>query len=243
MTRFDGKVILISGAARGQGAAEARLLVAQGAKVVIGDILIEEGETLARELGAAARFVRHDVVKEEDWSGAVRAAEEFGGLHGLVNNAGIFQPASMMETDEALWSRHIQINQYGCFLGMKVAAPAMARSGGGSIVNVSSNAGLQGTPAAFAYGATKWALRGMTKSAAKELASKNIRVNSIHPGIIDTEMLSFHSPEKTRDLLASIPLGRMGTAEEVAQLALFLLSDESTYISGAEIAIDGARTG
>src|SRR5712671_6580633 len=131
MARFDNKVVLVSGGARGQGAAEARLLVAQGAKVVIGDVLYNQGQSLAVELGPAASFVRHDVTSEADWARAVEAAEKLGGLHGLVNNAGIYQPAALMETDDALWQRHIQINQYGCFLGMKAVVPAMERSGGG----------------------------------------------------------------------------------------------------------------
>jgi 3alpha(or 20beta)-hydroxysteroid dehydrogenase len=138
MARFDNKVVLVSGGARGQGAAEARLLVAQGAKVVIGDVLDNQGQTLAAELGPAASFVRHDVTSEADWARAVETAQKLGGLHGLVNNAGIYQPAALMETDDALWQRHIQINQYGCFLGMKAVVPAMERSGGGSIVNISS---------------------------------------------------------------------------------------------------------
>src|SRR5438874_527690 len=146
MARFDNKVVLVSGGARGQGAAEARLLVAQGAKVVIGDVLDNQGQSLAVELGPAASFVRHDVTSEADWARAVEAAQKLGGLHGLVNNAGIYQPAALMETDDALWQRHIQINQYGCFLGMKAVVPAMERSGGGSIVNISSVAGLKGSP-------------------------------------------------------------------------------------------------
>jgi 3alpha(or 20beta)-hydroxysteroid dehydrogenase len=222
MARFDNKVVLVSGGARGQGAAEARLLVAQGAKVVIGDVLDNQGQALAVELGPAATFVRHDVTSEADWARAVEAAEKLGGLHGLVNNAGIFQPAPLMETDDALWQRHIQINQYGCFLGMKAVVPAMERSGGGSIVNISSVAGLKGSPGSFAYAATKWALRGMTKS--------------------DTDMIAFRTPEQREKRMKQVPMHRHGTSEEVAQLVAFLLSDESSYITGAEIAIDGASS-
>ena len=144
MARFDNKVVLVSGGARGQGAAEARLLVAHGAKVVIGDVLDNQGQALAAELGPAASFVRHDVTSEADWARAVEAAQKLGGLHGLVNNAGIYQPAALMETDDALWQRHIQINQDGCFLGMKAVMPAMERSGGGSIVNISIGRRPQG---------------------------------------------------------------------------------------------------
>ncbi len=242
MARFDGKVVLISGGARGQGAAEARMLVAEGARVVLGDVLEAEGERLAAELGPAAVFLRHDVTSEADWARAVRAAEQLGGLHGLVNNAGIYRPATLMETDAALYEQHTRINQFGCFLGMKAVVPAMQQSGGGSIVNISSVAGLQGSPGAFAYAATKWALRGMTKSAAIDLAARKIRVNSVHPGPIDTEMLKVRTPEENAQRLELVPMRRQGTAEEVAQLVLFLLSDESAYITGAEIAIDGAAS-
>jgi 3alpha(or 20beta)-hydroxysteroid dehydrogenase len=166
MARCQDKVVIISGGARGQGAAEARLLVAEGAKVVIGDVLEAEGRKLAEELGSRAMFLRHDVTEEGDWAKAVQAAERLGGLHGMVNNAGIFVPRSLMETDAALFERHMRVNQLGCFLGMKAVADLMERSGGGSIVNISSVAGLRGSPGAIAYSATKWALRGMTKAAA-----------------------------------------------------------------------------
>lgn len=242
MARFDGKVILISGGARGQGAAEARQLVKEGAKVVIGDLLEKEGAALAAQLGSAATFLRHDVTSEADWDRAVKAAEAFGGLHGLVNNAGIYQPKRLAETDTELWDRHMRINQTGCFLGMKAVLAPMERAGGGSIVNISSGAGLRGSPLAFAYSATKWALRGMTKSAAMDLAKKKIRVNSVHPGPIETDMISWRTPEETAKRLKMVPMRRHGTAEEVAQLVLFLLSDESGYITGAEVAIDGGVT-
>ena len=242
MARFDGKVVLISGGARGQGAAEARMLVAEGARVVLGDVLEAEGQRLAAELGGAALFLRQDVTVQADWARMVEAAERLGGLHGLVNNAGIYRPATLLETDAALYEQHVRINQFGCFLGMKAVVPAMERAGGGSIVNISSVAGLQGSPGAFAYSATKWALRGMTKSAAVDLAARGIRVNSVHPGPIDTEMLKVRTPEENARRLELVPMRRQGTAEEVAQLVLFLLSDDSAYITGAEIAIDGAAS-
>jgi 3alpha(or 20beta)-hydroxysteroid dehydrogenase len=165
-----------------------------------------------------------------------------GGLHGLVNNAGIYQPRTLMETDTELFERHMRVNQLGCFLGMKVVVPLMEQSGGGSIVNISSAAGLRGSPGAIAYSATKWALRGMTKAAAIDLAPRRIRVNSVHPGPIDTEMLKVRTPEQNRERLQLVPMKRMGTAEEVASLVLFLLSDESGYVTGAEVAIDGGAT-
>lgn len=242
MNRLTGKIVLISGGARGQGAAEARLFVAEGARVVIGDVLEAEGERLATELGDAAVFVRQDVTRETDWDAAIAAAERLGGLHGLVNNAGIYQPKTLMETETELFERHMRINQLGCFLGMKAVVPLMERSGGGSIVNVSSVAGLRGSPGAIAYSATKWALRGMTKAAAIDLAPRKIRVNSIHPGPIDTEMLNVRTLEQNQRRLQAVPMKRMGTAEEVANLVLFLLSDESGYVTGAEVAIDGGAT-
>jgi 3alpha(or 20beta)-hydroxysteroid dehydrogenase len=242
MDRLNGKIILISGGARGQGAAEARACVAEGARVVIGDVLEDAGRALAAQLGLSCTFVRQDVTREEDWASAVRVAEALGGLHGMINNAGIYRPASLMETDVALFDLHTRVNQLGCFLGMKAVVPLMERSGGGSIVNISSVAGLRGSPGAFAYSATKWALRGMTKSAAIDLAGRGIRVNSIHPGPIDTEMLKIRTPEQNAERLTRVPMGRMGTAEEVAMLAVFLLSDESSYITGAEVAIDGGAT-
>ncbi len=242
MPRLEGKIVLISGGARGQGAAEARLFVAEGARVVIGDLLEAEGRELAGELGKAAVFVRQDVTQERDWDAAVQAAEAMGGLHGLVNNAGIYQPSRLMETDTELFERHMRVNQLGCFLGMKCVVPLMERSGGGSIANISSVAGLRGSPGAIAYSATKWALRGMTKAAAIDLAPRKIRVNSVHPGPIDTDMLKVRTPEQNQRRLELVPMKRMGTAEEVAQLVLFLLSDESGYITGAEVAIDGGAT-
>jgi 3alpha(or 20beta)-hydroxysteroid dehydrogenase len=239
MARFDGKVILISGGARGQGAAEARMLVAEGAKVVIGDVRVDEGKKLAAQLGNMATFVRHDVTSEAEWAEVVAAAESFGGLNGMVNNAGIYVPATLLETDVELWERHVRINQLGCFLGLKAVVGAMERSGGGSIVNISSVAGLRGSPGAFAYSATKWALRGMTKAAAVDLAPRGIRVNSVHPGPIDTEMIKIRGEEVNRARTEQVPMKRMGSAEEVARLVLFLLSDESAYITGAEVSIDG----
>jgi 3alpha(or 20beta)-hydroxysteroid dehydrogenase len=239
MSRFQDRVVLISGGARGQGAAEARMLVAEGAKVVIGDVLEAEGRRLADELGDAAVFLSQDVTKEADWARAVGAAERLGGPHGMINNAGIYIPATLHETDAALFERHMRINQLGCFLGMKAVVAAMERAGGGSIVNISSVAGLRGSPGAIAYSATKWALRGMTKAAAIELAPRNIRVNSVHPGPINTEMLKVRTPEQNARRVQQVPMKRMGTAEEVAKLVLFLLADDSAYITGAEVSIDG----
>jgi len=242
MSRLNGKIILISGGARGQGAAEARRCVAEGARVVIGDLLDDAGRALAEELKGAASYVHQDVTKEADWDAAVKVAESLGGLHGLINNAGIYQPKRLMDTDAELFERHMRVNQLGCFLGMKAVVPLMEKSGGGSIVNISSTAGLRGSPGAIAYSATKWALRGMTKAAAVDLAPKKIRVNSVHPGPIDTDMLKVRTAEENEQRLQFVPMKRMGTADEIASLVVYLLSDESGYVTGAEVAIDGGST-
>ena len=240
MARFSGRTVLISGGARGQGAAEARMIVAEGGKVVIGDVLEEQGRALAQELGPNCVFLRQDVTQEADWAAAVAAAEKLGGaLHGLVNNAGIYIPKPLMETDKALFERHLAVNQTGCFLGMQAVVPAMERAGGGSIVNISSTAGLRGSPQAIAYSSTKWALRGMTKAAAIDLARFGIRVNSVHPGPIETDMIGIWTNEHRAKRLGSIPMQRTGTAEEVARVVLFLLSEESAYMTGAELSVDG----
>lgn len=242
MDRLKDKIILITGGARGQGAAEARLFVAEGARVVITDVLEDQGRALAAELGQSASFVKHDVTSETDWAAAIAAAQALGGLHGMVNNAGIYQPARLLDTDVAMFERHMRVNQLGCFIGMKAVVPLMEKSGGGSIVNISSVAGLRGSPGAIAYSATKWALRGMTKAAAIDLAPKGIRVNSIHPGPIDTEMLNVRTTEERAARLQLVPMKRMGTVDEIANLVLFLVSNESSYITGAEVAIDGGAT-
>lgn len=240
--RLHDKIIVVTGGARGQGEAEVRTLVAQGARVVFGDVLEEQGRALAAELGDRARFVRQDVSSEADWHAVLSEAAGWGGCHGLVANAGVLRMGGLAETSAEMFGLHVQVNQLGCFLGLKHAAPLLARSGGGSIVNVSSSAGLRAAPAAIAYAATKWAVRGMTKAAAAELAPSGIRVNSIHPGPIATEMLSFQTPDERAARIAQVPLGRMGTAQEVASLVGFLLSDESGYITGAEITVDGGVT-
>jgi 3alpha(or 20beta)-hydroxysteroid dehydrogenase len=242
--RLQGKVALISGGARGMGAAEARLFVSEGAQVVIGDVLVDEGKALAGDLGDAARFVELDVTDEASWEAAVAAAtSEFGRLDVLINNAGIWKimPIAMMSADD--YMEVVKVNQLGVFLGMKAAIPAMSGSGG-SMVNISSVAGLTGAIGQVAYGATKWAVRGMTKTAAIELAGIGIRVNSIHPGLIDTQML-----QTVRDwgveaeaLLTTVPQARFGTAEEVAKLALFLASDDSSHCTGGEFTVDGGMT-
>ena len=239
MARFTDRVYLISGGARGLGEAQARGIVAEGGKVVIGDVLVEDGEKLARELGTACRFQALDVTRESQWADAVATAEAMGKLAGLVNNAGVYTPVSIMDTDTAQFERHTRVNQLGTFLGMRAVVSAFERAGGGAIVNMSSTVALRSAPNAIAYTATKWAVRGMTKAAALELADKNIRVNSVHPGPIDTDMLNVRSREENLRRVQQVPMKRLGTKEEIAGLVLFLLSDESRYMTGSEVAMDG----
>ena len=239
MARFSDKVFLISGGARGLGGAQARALIAEGGKVVIGDVLLREGAALAAELGAACRFLPLDVTNEAQWAAAVELAESFGHLNGLVNNAGVYKPVPLVDTDAAEFERHMRVNQLGTFLGMRAAVPAFKRTGSGAIVNMSSTVGLRSAPNAIAYTASKWAVRGMTKAAALELAPQNIRVNSVHPGPIDTNMLDVRSREENLRRVQQVPMKRLGTKEEIAGLVLFLLSDESRYMTGSEVAMDG----
>lgn len=238
--RFAGQTVLITGAARGQGEAEARALVAEGARVLITDVLDEAGATLAAELGPMASYRRLDVTSEADWGAAMEAAG--GRLNGLVNNAAYYAPNFLRQATTKEFVTHMMVNQLGPFLGMKFAAPLLEAAGGGSIVNVSSTAGLKGSPRSIAYCGTKWAVRGMTKAAAADLAGIKVRVNSIHPGPIETPMLEAFTPEQRRQRMEIVPLRREGKTEEVARLVLFLLSSESAYITGAEIAIDGGVT-
>ena len=239
MEKFTDRVFLISGGARGLGEAQARLLVAQGGKVVIGDLLAEEGARLAAELGPACMFQHLDVTSEAAWSDAVAVAEGMGKLYGLVNNAGVYTPVPILETDTAQFERHTRVNQLGTFLGMRAAVPAFVRGGGGVIVNMSSTVALRSAPNSIAYTASKWAVRGMTKAAALELADRNIRVNSVHPGPIDTDMLNVRTREENLRRVQQVPMKRLGTKEEIAGLVLFLLSDESRYMTGSEVAMDG----
>lgn len=239
MARFTDRVYLISGGARGLGEAQARGIIAEGGKVVIGDVLLDDGEKLARELGAACTFQPLDVTSEVQWADAVAVAEKIGKLCGLVNNAGVYTPVSITDTDTSQFERHTRVNQLGTFLGMRAVVPAFERAGGGAIVNMSSTVALRSAPNAIAYTATKWAVRGMTKAAALELADKNIRVNSVHPGPIDTDMLNVRSREENLRRVQQVPMKRLGTKEEIAGLVLFLLSDESRYMTGSEVAMDG----
>jgi len=235
MGRVDGKVALISGGARNIGGASARQLVAQGAKVVIGDLLDEEGAALAEELGEAARYVHLDVTSDDDWRAAVElTVAEFGSLDVLFNNAGIFNGGQLQRYKQELWQQMLDVNLTGAFLGIRAAADAMIASGGGSIINTSSIEGLRGTPWAHGYVASKWGLRGLTKSVALELAPHGIRVNSLHPGRISTPATDAMPAD-----MIPIPLGRPGTPDEVAAFVVFLASDESSFATGSEFTMDG----
>ncbi|NEA22833.1 glucose 1-dehydrogenase [Actinomadura bangladeshensis] len=234
---------IITGAARGQGEAEARMLAAAGAAVVVSDVLEEEGRAVAAAIGGAAVFVGHDVASQEDWDRAVRTAwEAFGGVDVLVNNAGIWGTAPVEEETRARFERMLQVNLVGPFLGVRAVAPAMRARGGGSIVNVSSTAGLRGLPGHSAYGASKFGLRGLTRSAALDLAADGIRVNSVHPGMVDTPMIAEMGVKRGPGGAPRVPLGRTGIPEDVAGLVLFLASDASAYITGTELAVDGGLT-
>ena len=243
--RFEGRVVLISGAARGMGETEARRFAAEGATVIIGDVRADEGEAVAADLGGSARFAMLDVTSEDDWERTVRAADdEFGRLDVLVNNAGIAPITPIIGGSPDDYLKVVMVNQVGVFLGMRAAAPAMKSGGrGGSIVNISSIDGIIGMPGVAGYVSSKFAVRGMTKTAALELAPYGIRVNSVHPGYIDTPMLREPMGDALTDKLArTVPLGRLGTTSDIANLVLFLASDDSGYCTGSEFVVDGGVT-
>jgi cyclopentanol dehydrogenase len=249
MGRLDGKVALISGGARGQGATEVHLFVREGAKVVFGDVLDEAGrqvETAVRAAGGEARYVHLNVTSESDWRRAVEtAAQHYGKLNVLVNNAGILIRKGIEETTEDDWDRIMAVNVKGVFLGTKYAIPAMRRAGGGSIINISSTAGLVGNPyGSSAYTASKGGVRLFTKATAIQHAPDNIRCNSVHPGPIDTDMIrdTLSDPALRAQRLQRIPLGKVGTAEDVAYGVLYLASDEASFVTGSELVIDGGST-
>ena len=233
--RLAGKVALISGGARGMGASHAREMVAHGAKVVCGDILDADGELVAKELGEDARYVHLDVTRAEDWDAAVATAvAEFGGVDILVNNAGILNIGTVEGFEMAEWHRILDINLTGVFLGIRAVVPAMKKAGHGSIINISSIEGMAGTIASHGYTATKFAVRGLTKSTALELGQFGIRVNSVHPGLVKTPMADW-VPE---DILQSA-LGRIAQPKEISNLVVYLASDESSYSTGSEFVVDG----
>jgi 3alpha(or 20beta)-hydroxysteroid dehydrogenase len=243
---LNDKVAIITGAARGQGAAAARLFVAEGARVVIGDVLDDLGKELADALGDAAIYRHLDVSNEDDWRSVVdESVETLGGVDVLVNNAGILRFAALPDMPLADYMQIVNINQVGTFLGMRAVSKPMMAAGRGSIVNISSVEGLAGMPYLTAYTSTKFAIRGMTKVAALELGPKGIRVNSVHPGMIETDMVKDAAGGHEVDLSPAakrIPLRRMGTSEDVAEVVLFLASDRSSYCTGGEFTADGGAT-
>ncbi len=247
--RLQDKVALITGGARGMGAVEARLFAREGAGVAAAGILVDDGERVASEIaesGGDAAFIHLDVTREEDWARAVETVlDRFGRLDILVNNAGIFQLATVEDTTVEGWDKVLDVNAKGVFLGTKAVIPAMRRSGGGSIVNISSVAGLIGSLRSAAYNTSKGAVRLLTKATAVQHAADGIRANSVHPGLVDTDMLHEVYPERddvfTRRV-SGIPLGRLATAEDVAYGVVFLASDESSFMTGSELVIDGGFT-
>jgi NAD(P)-dependent dehydrogenase (short-subunit alcohol dehydrogenase family) len=249
MGRLDGKVALISGAARGQGACHARMMAQEGASVVLGDILDEEGQQVADAINASggkATYIHLNVTSEADWSAAVAKAEQvYGKLNVLVNNAGILIRSSIEETTEDDFDRIMAINVKGVFMGTKHAIPAMRKAGGGSIINISSTAGLVGSPGeTAAYTATKGSVRLFTKATAVQHAKEQIRCNSIHPGPIETDMIKdmLESPELLAKRMQRLPLKRIGKPEDISYGVIYLASDESTFVTGSELVIDGGTT-
>ena len=246
--RLEGKVALISGGSRGQGATEAVLFSQEGASVVIADVLEDEGKRLEAQInesGGKARFIRLDVTSEDDWRSAIaETVRLFGKLDVLVNNAAIYRRVPIEDTTLDEWNRVMDVNSTGVFLGTKHAIPEMRKAGGGSIVNISSTAGLVGSERGSAYGASKGGVRIFTKLTAIQHAQDGIRANSVHPGPIDTEMIAetLSTPEGRAASVGRVPLGRIGTVEDVAYGVLFLASDESSFMTGAELVIDGGVT-
>jgi NAD(P)-dependent dehydrogenase (short-subunit alcohol dehydrogenase family) len=248
MDRLKGKVALISGGARGQGAAEAKLFVNEGARVAIGDVLDGEARKLADEInqkaGARVALPLHlDVTRSADWRAAVDACErEFGGLDILVNNAGILNTKGISDTSEEEWDAIINVNQKGVWLGTKIAVPAMKKRGGGSIINISSIYGLIGSGGSAAYHASKGAVRILTKTAAVEYAGDKIRVNSVHPGVIKTPMVDIFEDKELEAIAVLAPMKRAARPEEVGYVVLFLATDEASFVTGAEYVVDGGYT-
>ncbi|MFD7996784.1 glucose 1-dehydrogenase [Streptomyces mexicanus] len=243
MNDLTGKTVIITGGARGLGAEAARQAVAAGARVVITDVLADQGEATAADLGDHARFLTHDVTSEEDWQRVADfACAEFGGIHGLVNNAGV-STGQLLESESVEHFRKVlDINLTGVFIGMKTVIAAMKDSGGGSIVNISSAAGLMGLALTAGYGASKWGVRGLTKIGAVELGTARIRVNSVHPGMTYTPMTASVGIEKGEGKYPNTPMGRVGEPHEIASAVVYLLSDAASYVTGAELAVDGGWT-
>ena len=238
--RLHGKIAIITGAAQGMGAEHARVFVAEGARVVLTDLQEPAGQALAAELGANALFVRHDVSKAQDWDAVIAATRvAFGPANVLINNAAMYFIGPVDEADPERVRKLLDVNIFGSWLGISRIAPMMREAGGGSIINLSSLAGMRGIPWHGIYGTSKWAIRGLTKTAAYDLGPSGIRVNAILPGAIEETGMAGGPLDETQ--LAAIPLRRTGRKNEVSQLAVFLASDESAYITGGDHVIDGGR--
>ncbi|MEM9254963.1 MAG: glucose 1-dehydrogenase [Pseudomonadota bacterium] len=241
MGRLDNKVAIVTGGARGMGEATVRIMVEEGARVLIGDLLDEDGQALADELGDAASFLHMDVTQQSDWDSAIEAAKALGDVKILVNNAAIVMQKTILDTTEEEFMNIVRINQLSVFLGMRAVFETLKANGGGSIINVSSIDGLQSKNSLSAYSSTKWAVRGMTKAAALEMGKYNIRVNSVHPGGIFTSMhgMEYMTQDQADDFYQHHALPRVGLPREVAAVTAFLASDEASYSTGAEFIADG----
>ncbi|MEC8521415.1 MAG: glucose 1-dehydrogenase [Actinomycetota bacterium] len=243
MTSFSGLTAIVTGAAGAMGEQEARMFAERGANVVLTDVRADEGTAIADDIGKSAVFVPHDVSSESGWNSVIETAlSTFGSVNVLVNNAAISKAIKLIDTDVDTFDLFYRINQLGVYLGMKSVVEPMKAAGGGSIINISSVAGLRGASTLFAYSASKWAVRGMTQSAALELARFKIRVNAVFPGVIDTPMNAPNPPGMNDVLVKTTPLRRMGESHEVAEAVLFLASPEASFATGAELAIDGGMS-
>jgi 3alpha(or 20beta)-hydroxysteroid dehydrogenase len=243
MASVQGKTIIVTGAAKGIGREEAELLIASGSQVVFSDVDEANGEAVVKPLGDRAIFLRHNVSSPADWQKVIEATKKrFGKINRLVNNAGIYRPGTLADTTDEVFDSQVAVNQKGTFLGMKFVAEELKAAGGGAIVNTSSICGIRGIKGCIAYNSTKWAVRGLTRTAALELAPFNIRVNAILPGFIDTTMIAVNPPGMNEQATADTPIGRLGQPKDIASLTVFLLSDESSFVTGADFLADGGYT-
>ena len=240
MDRLKNVVALIAGGASGMGEAESKMFVAEGAKVIVSDIDDAKGEALVEEIGEGAVYLHLDIAEEADWQRGIEVAQtEFGGLTTMVTNAAAYGTDDLVATEPEEWDRIQNVNQRGTYLGMRAVLPVLEVVGGGSIVIVSSVGGTRGMPYMFSYGVSKWAMRGMGKYGAVQAAKSGVRVNTILPGVIDTPLQRTNTPETIQMLEEMVPLGRMGQPEDVAAAVVYLVSDEASYVTGLELAVDG----